>query len=292
DKEAIKATQIAKFRALINEINEKERRKREKDIDMEETFNLKIDSSEKTKHAEKEDTKKTEQLNPFEQYLEKRKKKRKNREQRKKGKNEVKDTSSEEENESNGISDDELPEDVGDLYTDPFFAEELKKMDGSKNTKKIKKKQANVEVCESNEQKDLQLLLMDEDDEAKKHFSMREIIEEHKEKKKRRKNKAQKKQQKQATVDDFQVNVTDPRFAPLLTSGEYNIDPSHPQFKRTKAMDNLISEVQRKRMAETFENLPVAKKQNNLEMNKDYELSLLVKKVKNKTNITMKKQGM
>ncbi|MPC99416.1 Pre-rRNA-processing protein esf1 [Portunus trituberculatus] len=47
--------------------------------------------------------------------------------------------------------------------------------------------------------------------------------------------------------------MSDPRFSKLMTSGDYNIDPSHPQFKRTQAMDSLIGEIQRKRMAESGE---------------------------------------
>ena len=47
--------------------------------------------------------------------------------------------------------------------------------------------------------------------------------------------------------------MSDHRFSELLTSGEYNIDPSHPQFKRTQAMDRLIGDIQRKRVAESGE---------------------------------------
>ncbi|KAG7172494.1 ESF1-like [Homarus americanus] len=300
DDEATKASRIAKFRALISEIDEKDKRKKEKDIDMEETFQLKEDTDEEEEPVVKE-SKTKEQLNPFEKYLEKRKTKRKERKKKKKEENENVNSSSEEESESKGvISDDELPEGVGDLYNDPFFADELKKMDASSSSsskkKKTKKDSDETQGKEGNEQGDLELLLMDEDAENKKHFSMREIIETNKEKKKkRRQNKAQKKQQlkpqeQQAAIDDFKVNIADPRFVPLLTSGEYNIDPSHPQFKRTKAMDNLISTVQQKRMAQSFENVPEAKRQNtNSEKNKDHELSLLVKRVKSKTNKPKKK---
>ncbi|XP_071538313.1 ESF1 homolog [Panulirus ornatus] len=291
DNEDIKSSQIAKFRALINEIDEKEKKKKERDIDLEEIFHLEEgDTIDEPKPKDKEGTKETAQLNPFEKYLEKRKAKRKEKEKMKKKELNTENGTKQQHELGSAISDDELPEDIDGLYNDPFFAEEVKKMNKAKSNQregKMKKDSPEDEGAEGNLQENLELMLMNEDDEDKKHFSMREIIEENKEKGKRRKNKKQKKnqvqKQQQPTADDFRVDITDPRFFKLLTSGEYNIDPSHPQFKRTKAMDHLIHSVQMKRIAESFEDIPDAKRQNkSVEKSKDHELSLLVKRVKKK----------
>ncbi|KAK4289806.1 hypothetical protein Pmani_037249 [Petrolisthes manimaculis] len=311
--EETKAARIAKFRALLNEIDDKERQKKERDIDLEETFNLADDEGEKdgddddsSDDDEEQATqvrkdKAADSLTPFEKYLEKRKSKIKERKHRQKEEKEKKtkggNTSSEDSDADGELSDDELPDDAGDLYSDPFFAEELKKRNTEKKKKKNVKKMPSKEDEEhnntGNETKgNLELLLMDEDVDNKKHFSMREIIENSKETKKKRrmkskikKKKEQNQQHKQEkiTADNFKVNLSDPRFTSLMTSGEYNIDPSHPQFKRTRAMDDLINQVQQKRIAQSFEEIPDSKRRRP-EETRSLELSALVKKVKSKTN--------
>ena len=121
----MKAARIAKFRQLIKEIDEKEKRKNEKEIDMEDT--LEDCRSEEEEREEENSTNITEdgvtQLNPFEKYLEKRKAKRKEKRTKQKANKMQK-----EDGESDVlISDDDLPGEIGDLYSDPFFAEEIKK---------------------------------------------------------------------------------------------------------------------------------------------------------------------
>lgn len=291
-----KLARIAKFRSLIQEIDEKEKKKANR-FNMEEVFGIedKDDDAQEDVSEDEDDNKKD--LNPFEKYLEKRKTKRKDKEKKKKmvaDKGED-DSSGEEVIGNTEYSDDELPEGMGDIYNDPFFAEELNKQrKNGKKEKKKKKKEPKEEEKNDNDKGDLELLLMDEDQEEKKHFSMREIIEDHKgkSKKKLRKKAKQKMEEKMkekmSHVDDFKVDVKDPRFSHLLTSGEYNIDPSHPQFKRTKAMDNLINDVQKKRIADSYESTPDPKRINTSKGREDHELSLLVKRVKSKTNKTKK----
>lgn len=40
--------------------------------------------------------------------------------------------------------------------------------------------------------------------------------------------------------DDFQMDLEDPRFSSLLNNHEFFIDPTNPQFKKTKAMDQIL----------------------------------------------------
>ncbi|XP_037800042.1 ESF1 homolog isoform X2 [Penaeus monodon] len=291
EDEDAKAARIAKFRALIKEIDEKENKKKQEHIHMEEMFAVEEDSEEEEEEedaetAEEDVVKEKSDLNPFEKYLEKRKAKKKEKEQKKKR---VKNTESDDTDESDY---DDVPEDVN-LKSDPYFAEEIKKMKGEKKQKNSSKsKKSSVEETEGESKGDLELLLMDEDDAEKKHFNMRDIIEDNKEKKKRRMSKNKKKLEKmkekeiekQKAVDDFEINAADSRFSQLFSSGDYNIDPSHSQFKRTKAMDTLISNIQQKRAAETYENVPDSKRSKaDFKKKTDHELSLLVKRVKGKT---------
>ncbi|KAK8397435.1 hypothetical protein O3P69_004879 [Scylla paramamosain] len=281
EKEEVKAERIAKFRALIREIDEKEKRKKEKEIDMEEIFDDIREEEEEKEDKDEEEEEADEnqaQLNPFEKYLEKRKAKRK---ERKKKQKENKKREEDEESDE-GISDDDVPGGVDSLYSDPFFAQ-VKKVTKKKGKKKVDDEE---ETEEDNEKNNLELLLMEEDKEDKRHFNMREIIKNSETTKKRRKNKLkkkmlEKKEQKNKALDDFEVNMNDPRFSELLTSGDYNIDPSHPQFKRTQAMDKLIGEIQRKRMAESGEEVPGAKRPC-LGDATQRELSTLVQRVKRK----------
>merc|ERR1711976_315399 len=47
--------------------------------------------------------------------------------------------------------------------------------------------------------------------------------------------------------DDFKLNVGDERFSELYDNPHFNIDPSAPEFKKTKAMESLIGEKVKRR---------------------------------------------
>ncbi|CAL4127306.1 unnamed protein product, partial [Meganyctiphanes norvegica] len=292
------ATRIAKFKALINEIDEKERKKNEekKEFDMEEIFEYEENKEMDQPENNKEKVDKSE-LTPFENYLEKKKEKRKNRKKKLKIKESTSGSGESEEVEKEIVmSDDELPEDI---YNNPFFSDELAKNKKSSIEKKKKKKHSELikDPDSSKEGDKLELLLMNEENEERKHFNMRDIIKEASTKTKKnrwkdKKNKMKKIIEMKKDVkeeDNFKVDLCDSRFNAIMTSGDYNIDPSHPHFKRTKAMDSLIKEVQQKRTADSMEDIPEAKRQNlSNKKNKEEELSILVKKVKNKTKFKKK----
>lgn len=86
------------------------------------------------------------------------------------------------------------------------------------------------------EREELELLLSDDD--VKNHFNQRDVI---KSEKKQRKQKHKQKQAKLTeTQDDFKLDLDDKRFGNLLDSYEYHIDPTNPQFKKTKAMLQIL----------------------------------------------------
>lgn len=101
----------------------------------------------------------------------------------------------------------------------------------------------------------LDLLLLDDDNQGKNHFNFKKIIavEAETKSKSRRKRKLQLKKKiqegEQNDDDGFQVNVEDTRFSALFSSHHYNIDPSEPNFKRTKGMESIIQAKQKQKIA-------------------------------------------
>ena len=226
---------IAKYKELLEEINKKEEDDEEAN-EMEITWDVGLKESAEEMIKRRKNEKKGKELTPWENYLNARKKKKK-----------VKQLTKQNEDESQSavqLSDDELPPDV-DL-NDPFFAQELGKNESNGTSgkkelklKKKKKKGKNPESEEDRRRKaELQLLMM-EDDDGKKHFNLKSIMKNEKSKKKRRK-------QEETTQDDFEIDVNDTRFSALYSSHLYAVDPSDPQFKKTKAMDTIIREKQRR----------------------------------------------
>uniref|UniRef100_W5K0T6 ESF1, nucleolar pre-rRNA processing protein, homolog (S. cerevisiae) n=1 Tax=Astyanax mexicanus TaxID=7994 RepID=W5K0T6_ASTMX len=266
--------QIAKYRELLQGIQEKDKKK-DQDMEMEITWVPGLKAT-----AEKLVKKKLEgkdKLTPWEEFLEKKKEKKK--EKRKEKKEEV------------AISDDELPADV-DL-DDPFFAEELdgtsKKTKKTKKNKKGEEQRTPEEEAELEKQKAEMALLMDDGDEEKhQHFNYDKIVEQQNLSKKKRK-----KLLKSNTLleeDKFQVDVQDPRFQAMFTSHLYNLDPSDPAYKKTKATQSILEEKQKRREQQeehgqkgALKRQKTAEKPNKNSKEMDPSLSMLIKSIKNKT---------
>lgn len=99
----------------------------------------------------------------------------------------------------------------------------------------------------------------------------------------------------------LQVDVSDPRFQAMFTSHLFNLDPSHPSFKKTKATQSILEEKHRRRelglnaqkpataleaAAEPGSKQEGAKREKDSLTEKkamDPSLSLLVKSIKSKT---------
>ncbi|NXR84317.1 ESF1 protein, partial [Pycnonotus jocosus] len=262
--------QIAKYRELLQSIQEKEKKQEEKDIGMEIKWvpGLKESAEEMVKNRlEGKDN-----LTPWQKYLEKKKEKRILKKKRK--------AAAEREE-----SEDELPPDV-DL-NDPYFAEEFEKTG-------VKKKPESVESTSEDEDEvekqkaEMALLMMDDEDDTRKHFNYKKIVEQHNLSKKKKKLLMKK---KELLEDDFQVNVADTRFQAMFTSPLFNLDPSDPNFKKTKAVEKILEEKARRReekeqdLKEANEGLEnkMAKKGEVAKKAIDPALSMLIKSVKNKT---------
>ncbi|CAO2578581.1 ESF1 homolog [Lemmus lemmus] len=262
--------QIAKYRQLLQVIKEKEKKGKENDMEMEIKWvpGLKESAEEMVKNKLEGKDK----LTPWEQFLEKKKEKKRLKKKQKALAEEA--------------SEDELPSDV-DL-NDPYFAEEVKKIGiKKKSTKSAKGSTSSEEETELEKQKaEMALLVMDEEEDSKKHFNYDKIVE-HQNLSKKKKKKLMKK--KELLEDDFEVNVSDARFQAMYTSHLFNLDPSDPNFKKTKAMEKILEEKARQReRKEELLTQAVERAQQGMgkaaqKQYSDPALSLLIKSVKNKT---------
>ncbi|XP_062427541.1 ESF1 homolog [Rhea pennata] len=270
--------QIAKYRELLQSIQEKEKKQEEDDIEMEVKWvpGLKESAEEMVKNRlEGKDN-----LTPWQKYLEKKKEKRNLKKKRK--------ATAERE-----LSGDELPSDV-DL-SDPYFAEEFGKI-GLRKKAKSTESAAEDETEVENQKAEMALLMMDDEDDDRKHFNYKKIVEQQNLSKKKKKLLMKK---KELLEDDFQVNVADTRFQAMFTSPLFNLDPSDPNFKKTKAVEKILEEKARRREQKQEDLKEASRSQENkmakkgeAEMAKmdrkekksiDPALSMLIKSVKNKT---------
>ncbi|XP_017372939.1 ESF1 homolog [Cebus imitator] len=262
--------QIAKYRQLLQVIQEKEKKGKENDMEMEIKWvpGLKESAEEMVKNKLEGKDK----LTPWEQFLEKKKEKKRLKKKQKSLAEEA--------------SEEELPSDVD--MNDPYFAEEIKKIGiKKKSVKSAKDGTSPKEETEIERQKaEMALLMMDEAEDGKKHFNYNKIVE-HQNLSKKKKKQLMKK--KELIEDDFEVNVSDARFQAMYTSHLFNLDPSDPNFKKTKAMEKILEEKARQREQKEQELIQtIKKKESEIERESqtksiDPALSMLVKSIKTKT---------
>ncbi|XP_068633745.1 ESF1 homolog [Battus philenor] len=272
---------IQKYKMLLQDIEKKEEKKQNKDLEMEITWGLGIKNKAEELVQKKlgEDTK---TLTPFEQFLQKRKEKKKQRKLQSKHKEDNIVTNSDE-NES-----DDIPSDID--MNDPYFAEEFNKAEfKKKKDKKAKNNASESDVDEEDEKRKAELELLLDDDDGKQHFSLKKIQETEKDNKKankKKKLKAKIKEQRKC-MPDFEINLKDERFNALYSSHLFNIDPSDPNFKKTKNMEKLIQEKLKRRPVDT----PVEIQNEAKKSREDTELSVLVKNLKRKTKHVLKNKS-
>ncbi|KAK2909251.1 hypothetical protein Q8A67_005088 [Cirrhinus molitorella] len=275
--------QITKYRELLKSIQDKDKDKDES-MDMEVTWVPGL--KETTEKLVKKKMEGKDELTPWEKYLQKRKEKQR---EKRKGKKEAVDAEP-------LISDDELPDDVD--INDPFFKEELGLTASLKN-KKNKKNRNEDEGETLEEQEELKRqraemeLLMDDDEDSKhKHFNYDKIVEQQNLSKKKRKKLL--KSNTPLEEDNFQVDVHDPRFQAMFTSHLYNLDPSDPAYKKTKATQSILEEKLKRREKQQHSQEEVLKSKATQEKDKaetpssssevrDPSLSMLIKSIKSKT---------
>ncbi|KAH8394486.1 hypothetical protein KR222_011838 [Zaprionus bogoriensis] len=252
---------IEKYKNLLAEINAQEKQAKEKNYEMEMSWNVNAPADDASEAAEASATaNKPSQLTPIEKVLQKRSEKNKQRkEQRRRKQLELKGIDPDAQR---GDSDDDSIPDGIDM-NDSYFAEEFasgdyeppKQSKKQANAKKQKQKHAEPNEAEAEQEAQLELLLDDdEEQQPKQHFSLAKILKDEQEnsssKRKRRKQLKKSKAGEAKPLDEddgFQVNLDDTRFRAVYKSHEYNIDPTHSNYKATKGMQQLIGEKLKRR---------------------------------------------
>lgn len=271
---------LSKYKNLLKDITEKEEEKKKNRVEMEFSWGIGASAS---KFADKERNKSTSDLTPFEKIIEKKQeKKRARKEEIRKLKKAAKHDGSDAEDDE-----DDLPEGID--MNDPYFAEEFANGEFeapkvSKNQKPNKKKGVNVdESGENDADAERKLALLLDDDDGKKHFSLKKIQDTENEstsKKKRKKRLNKKKVIDQKPVEDnFEINVNDKRFAAVFDSHLFNIDPTDSHFKKTKNMEKLIHEKLKRKPIETVTAPSSVKK-----AKRDIADKILIKNIKRKVH--------
>ena len=147
-------------------------------------------------------------------------------------------------------------EDLG--FSDPFFTAPSHDKATTTAQRKAEKRQkreqrAADEAASTAKRAELELLMMDDDKtraQAISHFDINEIAKAEKASKKKKSKKRLSEREKEALAmkerDAFEMNVGDERFKDVFRRSDFAIDPSHPRFKGTDGMKQLLDEGRRK----------------------------------------------
>ncbi|KAJ5214890.1 hypothetical protein N7468_010569 [Penicillium chermesinum] len=236
----------------------------------------------------------------IEKYVRKERERKKRRKEKQKG---VQNDGSKNDAETTKIGDDDKPattetvegeEDLG--FNDPFFDDPDGKATAAARRKEEKRKKraerAAEEEASAAQRAELELLMVDDKKAGIKHFDMTEIEKAEKQARRKGKGKGKGKDKTKdvAVTDDFQMDVSDPRFARLFESHEYAIDPTNPRFKATSGMKALLDEGRKRRRTRDDGETEVGPDSHNQERKKKQknsskdspsdDLKLLVDKVK------------
>lgn len=278
-----KMDSISKYKALLNDINTKDKQKKDSRIEME--FSWGIGVKDKAEKSDVDVTVKAD-VNHFDKILELKKEKKKARKEEKK-KLRRKHRNGGESDDVAESSDDDLPDGI-DL-NDPYFAEEFADGDfadpvDAKNKSKGKGKKRTISDTNDadDEQKAAELaLLLDDGVEKKGHFSLKKIQDGENESKTKKRKKNRKKKDADADKmldDDFKINTADQRFSAVYSSHLYNIDPTDSNFKKTRGMLEMIDEKLKRTADDDADGGTKVTKPK-----KDVAVSMLVKSIKRKT---------
>ncbi|KAB8230629.1 pre-rRNA-processing protein ESF1 [Aspergillus alliaceus] len=184
----------------------------------------------------------------IEKYIRKERERRKRRKERLKAPK--KDDDERDDAVDKGEAEGEKPQEEDLGFNDPFFDDPSGKESAAGRRKEEKRKKraerAAEEAAAAAKRAELELLMMDDENKNIKHFDMNEIEKAEKQARKKGKGKGKGKQTP-ALVDDFQMDVSDPRFARLFESHEFAIDPTNPRFKATSGMKQLLEEGRKRR---------------------------------------------
>ncbi|ODV89334.1 hypothetical protein CANCADRAFT_148501 [Tortispora caseinolytica NRRL Y-17796] len=130
-------------------------------------------------------------------------------------------------------------------FDDEFFDDAPAKKSKDKKKTKAKIEYSSEQPSDETQaasKAELELLTMDDSEEKRAHFDMREIVKAEKASKHKKKSKRKAEADERLIQDDFKIDVNDPRFSSLYANHEYAIDPTVNRFKKTKAMSEVLEE--------------------------------------------------
>ncbi|KAL4987637.1 uridine kinase family-domain-containing protein [Aspergillus falconensis] len=185
----------------------------------------------------------------IEKYLRKERERKKRRKEKLKV-NKGDDAADEDKKDGAGEEKPQEDEDLG--FNDPFFLDPSDKAATAARRKEEKRRKrierAAEEAAAEAKRAELELLMMDDDDakSGMRHFDMNEIVKVEKQARKKGKGK-RKEGAVQAVPDNFEIDVSDPRFSRLFQNHEFAIDPTNPRFKPTSGMKALLEEGRKRR---------------------------------------------
>ena len=196
-----------------------------------------------------------------EKYVRKEKERKARRKEKSRQKNDANDATADQGGRSLASSDEADPEDPAapDLgFSDPFFTAPSNDKATATAHRKAEKRQkreqrAADEAASAAQRAELELLIMDDKTNAQemKHFDINEIAKAEQVAKKKKSKKRLSEREKEALAvkkrDFFEMNVEDERFGDVYRRSDFAIDPSHPRFKGTEGMKQLLEEGRKKR---------------------------------------------
>ncbi|KAJ9067180.1 pre-rRNA-processing protein esf1 [Entomophthora muscae] len=152
-------------------------------------------------------------------------------------------------------SEDDVPaaEPVEETTVEKYLRKQREKLQ-AKKAARMEKHQGDTKVVETKSSKkakqdadraELELVMMEDQSDARQHFDMKHVLKAEKQAGRKGKHRG-KAADTELTQDGFKIDKEDPRFSALFTSHHFAIDPTNPQFKKTEAMKELLSERQKK----------------------------------------------
>ena len=194
-----------------------------------------------------------------EKYVRKEKERKARRKEKMKGSRNADESAEDMENDKAVTEEKETAEDQDLGFSDPFFAtpthEKATSTAQRKAEKKLKREQrAADEAAAAAKRAELELLMIDDQNGSKEmqHFDINEIAKAEKALSRKKKSKRKLTEREKDALaakekDQFKIDVDDERFRDVFERPEFAIDPSHPKYKGTEGMKELLEEGRRKR---------------------------------------------
>ena len=194
-----------------------------------------------------------------EKYVRKEKERKARRKEKMKGSRNTGESTEDMENDKAVTEEGEAAEDQDLGFSDPFFTapthEKATSTAQRKAEKKLKREQrAADEAAAAAKRAELELLMIDDKNNSKEmqHFNINEIAKAEKALSRKKKSKRKLTEREKDALaakekDQFKIDVNDERFRDVFERPEFAIDPSHPKYKGTEGMKELLEEGRRKR---------------------------------------------